>query len=544
MGNNMQNIMYKLYHIFWVIFLVVFFILLAVFRLNIKGHEVKEGYEILHQYESESNTDMSAPIWVRQVYTFNLEGAQEAYSQLMFYTVHQNVRVFLDEVCVYRMVADQIGMSGESPGCVWNQVSFSDDDNGKQVRIEITPVYKSSIDIVPNFYFGNESDIIMDVVSKELPVVFLSLLVMTTGVIYIVFVVYSFQKSTVEKNLLMLGYFALQVGMWKLADTGIIDILFPGRPVFSQIPFMALMLMCVSFSLFVKDLYSTRECMIWYVPVVAGFVNMGLTFLAQFLGVADMRQMLPLTHIEIMIICAVTGLMTIYEIRKIGFSGKLKRNVYCLAACFVGAMIDMAFFHVSNGQSSNIMGMICFTIYILVLGFSSMQDIKELMDIGIKAQRFEKMAYHDQLTGLYNRTAFAEHTTSAGFMLEKCIIIVMDLNNLKKCNDELGHDKGDIYIGECARMIRESFGDIGRCYRMGGDEFYVLLENGNLHLCKQKVQELQERVAKCTKVGNDFRMGIACGYQMYDQRMDYDINETARRADKDMYQQKFAMKEL
>jgi GGDEF domain-containing protein len=79
---------------------------------------------------------------------------------------------------------------------------------------------------------------------------------------------------------------------------------------------------------------------------------------------------------------------------------------------------------------------------------------------------------------------------------------------------------------------------------MGGDEFNVLLENGDLYLCKQRLKELQKKVADCDKVGGGFRMGIACGYKMYDRRLDYDIHETARRADKVMYQEKFAMKEL
>lgn len=544
MRDDMQNIAHKGYLIFWAIFFLLFLTLFAFFGLNINSQEVKEGYEILTDYEMTTDEDKTAPAGVREVYTFTLEGVEEAYCKLMFYSVHQNVRIFLDETCIYSMSADEIDLSGRSPGCVWNEVSFSEEDNGKDVMIVLTPVYKSAIGVIPDFYFGDQADIMQNVISKGLPIMFLCIVLIAIGVIYIFFLRCNFQKSDVEKNLLMLGCFAIQVGFWKLTDVEAVNLLFPGHPVFSQLPFMALMLMSVSFILFIKELYSTRDHFIWNLLCFAGLANMAITLLLQYLGIADMRQMLPVTHFIIITTLVIAIIMAAYEVKVIGWNRKLKYNVWCLGCCFVGTGLDIVVYYSTNGQNANMLGMLGPLLYICVLGMGSMQDVKILMNIGIKAQKYEKMAYHDQLTGLYNRTAFAEHTGNLEFNAEKCIIVVMDLNNLKTCNDKLGHDKGDIYIKECARMIQENFGDIGRCYRMGGDEFHVLIMNGDLYLCKQRIQVLKDEVAHCDKVGEGFKMGIACGYKMFDRLLDYDINETARRADKVMYQEKFAMKEL
>lgn len=539
----MQDILYKTYHIFWTIFIVLFLVLYAFFELRIYNEDVKDGYEIITDYDIYNIKDSSEPAGVRQIYGFRLTGVEESYCHLMFYSVHQNVNVYRNDVCVYRMSADEIDISGESPGCLWNEVSFAAWDNGERVKIEIIPVYESSADIVPTIYLGNKADISNDIILKGLPTIVLSLITVAFGVVYIFFILYNYKKSDLERNLLMLGYFAVQVGLWKLTDCEAITLLLPGHPAISQVPFMALMLMCVSFSLFVKEMYSTRDHVIWKVLSVYGFVNMGITILLQVLGFADMRQSLVLTHINIGLVIIIATVMSIYEMKTVGWNRKLKRNILFMGFCFIGTGVDMVVYYVANGQALTLLGMLSFMTYIFVMGFDSMQEIKNLMDIGIKAQQYEKMAYHDQLTGLFNRTAFAEHTGDMEFVAEKTIIIVMDLNNLKTCNDKLGHDKGDIYIKECARMIRESFEDIGRCYRMGGDEFHVLLTNGDLHLCKQRLQALKDRVAKCDKIAG-FHMGIACGYKMYDRLLDYDIHETARRADKVMYQEKFAMKEL
>lgn len=544
MKDDMQNIVYKGYFIFWAILFLLFLALFAFFGLDIKRQEVKEGYEILTDYQMVTETDKTAPAGVREVYSFLLEGVEEAYCKLLFYSVHQNVSVFLDETCIYSMSADEIDLSGSSPGGVWNEISFTEEDNGKSVAIVLTPVYKSAVCVTPDFYFGDEADIMQAVILKELPTMILCIVLIAFGIIYVIFCRCYFQKSDVEKNLLILGCFSIQVGLWKLMASETVNLLFQGYPVFSQLSFMALMLMSVSFILLIKELYSNRNHFIWYLLYFVGLANMTITLLLQYLGIADMRQMLPVTHFIVIATIVTAIIMAVYEVKTLGWNRKQKYNIWCLGCCFVGVGFDIAVYYSANGGNDNRLGMLGALLCICVLGIGSVREMKILMNIGIKAQKYEKMAYHDQLTGLYNRTAFAEHTGTLEFNAEKCIIIVMDLNNLKKCNDRLGHDKGDIYIKECARMIRENFDDIGRCYRMGGDEFHVLITNGDLYLCKQRIQALKDEVARCDKVGDGFKMGIACGFKMFDRLLDYDINETARRADKVMYQEKFAMKEL
>lgn len=165
------------------------------------------------------------------------------------------------------------------------------------------------------------------------------------------------------------------------------------------------------------------------------------------------------------------------------------------------------------------------------------------MRIGMKAKRYERMAYHDQLTGLYNRTAYAEHTGAKNFVPDHSIAVMFDLNDLKKCNDTQGHEQGDRYIMCGTQFIQQAFGDIGKCYRMGGDEFCVLLEGVSLEICRERVQRLKKFVEEHNKkYPEEFPVQIACGYELYDENEDFDFGDTLRRADKMMYQEKFIMK--
>lgn len=537
-----KDIFHRACYITWTVSVVLFFMLFDYIKVNISGGQAQEHYELLTDYEVMTQTDETVPVGIRKKYTFTLKGIEDSYCELVFYCIHQNAAVYLENDCIYTMKMQDGGISGKSPGYVWNALSFSEEDNGKRVSIEITPVYSSSVEIVPIMYFGNRYDIAREIIMDSLWNLLFSVVVIALGFMYIFFVLFNNRKTSVESNLSMLGFFAIQLGLWKLSESEAINFLFAGHPALSQITFVTLMFMGISMVLYIKELYSTRENRIWYIPCVLGFVNIIVTLLLQFAGIADMRQMLPFTHAVIGVSILITIVMTVYEVRSVGWNKRLKLNIGCLAGCFVGAGIDMLFYYASKGDAPSVFSMLGFLNYILVLGISSMQEVKELMQFGIKAQKYEQLAYHDQLTGLYNRTAYEEFTGSQEFDPEGCIVLIMDLNNLKSCNDVLGHDKGDIYIREAARLIKECFGTVGNCYRMGGDEFYVLMKNETADSCRERMAQLQERIAMCGAVGEHFKMGIACGFKIYDRCMDRNISETARRADKAMYQDKFAMK--
>jgi diguanylate cyclase len=102
----------------------------------------------------------------------------------------------------------------------------------------------------------------------------------------------------------------------------------------------------------------------------------------------------------------------------------------------------------------------------------------------------------DELTGIYNRTALRsafqrmeedQSGTSYAF-------IMIDLDNFKKLNDTLGHDRGDQCLREFGKVLKRRCAD-GAVFRFGGDEFCVLFQN----------QTTSEIKLICEKIQNDLR---------------------------------------
>ncbi|MBQ2890161.1 MAG: GGDEF domain-containing protein, partial [Clostridia bacterium] len=88
-----------------------------------------------------------------------------------------------------------------------------------------------------------------------------------------------------------------------------------------------------------------------------------------------------------------------------------------------------------------------------------------------------KMAYTDDLTGLYNRAAFHKHSLSfeVGGRGKDSIIVLFDVDDFKKINDTQGHLAGDEVLKEVSEILTKvfSFPDC-KVYRIGGDEFAVM----------------------------------------------------------------------
>lgn len=107
----------------------------------------------------------------------------------------------------------------------------------------------------------------------------------------------------------------------------------------------------------------------------------------------------------------------------------------------------------------------------------------------------------------------------------------------------MGHAAGDTYIQNAAQIILHVFGNCGNCYRIGGDEFCVMIQ-GNDHsdmedLFRQMQQEQDEFNAKNAIP----QIQIAYGYAEFDPETDRDIEDTRSRADDKMYQKKREIKE-
>ena len=157
--------------------------------------------------------------------------------------------------------------------------------------------------------------------------------------------------------------------------------------------------------------------------------------------------------------------------------------------------------------------------------------------------KYEQLAYHDQMTGCLNRLAWAEIIRGVDVEKNSGVVIMFDLNDLKVINDTKGHEYGDKYIIESASIMQEILGNNGSIFRVGGDEFCILMHANKLKEAEIFLARLDEAFAKYNKAHPDMPISIAYGSARFDKLTDMDLNDTRSRADSEMYHNKFKMKE-
>lgn len=162
--------------------------------------------------------------------------------------------------------------------------------------------------------------------------------------------------------------------------------------------------------------------------------------------------------------------------------------------------------------------------------------------------RLRLLSETDALTQLKNRTAF--ETKEAWFqdrINENCCpafgVIMADINNLKMINDRYGHEFGDLYIQNSCKLLNETFTN-SVIYRIGGDEFVVLLETEDYqarHILLQEINQKMEKLA-VDDLPSYERVSIAYGLAEYDPVRDKRFADVCNRADAVMYKKKASMK--
>ena len=148
------------------------------------------------------------------------------------------------------------------------------------------------------------------------------------------------------------------------------------------------------------------------------------------------------------------------------------------------------------------------------------------------AEMQTRNAHHDQLTDLQNRRAYAETIEKMSEELPPCCtVVIADINGLKEMNDARGHAAGDELIIGAAECLLRSFKGIDTVYRIGGDEFCVIITDEKWDVGKS-LNRLQEL---CKNWKGKYINGISISAGYASAKEYPDMEDLLKAADREMY---------
>ena len=183
-------------------------------------------------------------------------------------------------------------------------------------------------------------------------------------------------------------------------------------------------------------------------------------------------------------------------------------------------------------------------IKLLSAAFENMtQNLKEHE----KLQQF--LAYRDSLTGLRNTNSYKVWLTAFDKEIQEGKsdfgVLMLDINYLKETNDRYGHDVGNKLIVAAAGIVSGTF-KRSPVFRIGGDEFLVILQNRDLEELELLLKKFDTECNNESVELEDKKIpvSIAKGFAKFDAEKDSEFVDVFNRADDAMYENKRVMKGL
>ncbi len=130
------------------------------------------------------------------------------------------------------------------------------------------------------------------------------------------------------------------------------------------------------------------------------------------------------------------------------------------------------------------------------------------------AKELEVLSYRDSLTNLYNPRSYQEHMDELSRKKLPYGLIYIDLNDFKQVNDTYGHETGDALLNIVAKRLQNSIREKDRAFRIGGDEFVVVLHGSHdKKFYEEVIERMHQNVARDVVAGNvTLKVSISAGY--------------------------------
>ena len=160
----------------------------------------------------------------------------------------------------------------------------------------------------------------------------------------------------------------------------------------------------------------------------------------------------------------------------------------------------------------------------------------------IYQKKIEQQAYTDFLTGLYNRMCcerdLARYVDEARKSAKRGALLYLDLDDFKHINDGLGHQYGDVLLKAISHSLQEIEGIESTCYRMGGDEFVIIVPPEGYEKFESIISSIKEIFMKPWFLKNaDYYCTMSMGIVEFPNEGE-EVHELIKKADIAMYEAK------
>lgn len=398
--------------------------------------------------------------------------------------------------------------------------------NGSNGSYQLDDILVGRGDVVMGFHVQQE---IVGIVMIAI-MFFLSFVALVTGIYLKHF------KLNSTRFLNIAAFLALS-GIWFLSDSALAQEYTSFPALTGMISFYAFMLMSVPMVHFVKNTLKFEKYKVLDVINLLFYANALIQGILNKCLKIHMVHMLFVTHVLLFIAVITIVVLMIEEYRRTKDSElKIIMNAFGIMA--VAGVLSLCMYWKLEIPFYGTIFEVGVLIFEQLLLTSIFVNLVEQAKTRSELEVYERLLKEDRMTGINNRTAFEEQLQDIedhAQDYDNAALIFMDVDGLKNTNDLYGHNAGDELIISAALCIKNVFATYGKCYRIGGDEFCVLIFD-SIENMDELLKQMDQEIIKYNR-NNRYYLSIARGVSFLKdtEGKQKKISDWKYEADQDMY---------
>ncbi len=484
--------------------------------------------------------------------TYKLSKYDISHPGIIFDTWHCVTEVYIDGKKLYSW-GDKYYKNNHMLGAMRHKLTLPNDYEDKILNISLIATEKNAMTQFYSIIVSDLGDETNFWFNRSLLLIFSATIFLISGMIIFIFGYIMLLNHNKFISALMLGISFQLMGIYFLCRAHVIELIIPDPMIYNQIEFLSLYLLPLSviiYSFNITEKTKSNKILVFYRFYILIYI----------LGIISAIIIHNNTYIHYpnflflyYFITLISYLIAIVSLRKEDHSKiDIKLTILALQVFFVGSLLSLIAFHTKGFPVINetfklwktydfILTISSFGMLILFfIGFYF--TIKNSFILQFENEKLHYMAHYDALTMLRNKRSFDEqlHKLNTTNELTNYGFIVIDLNDLKVTNDSLGHKFGDEMIRGVANSLLKIPEDLAISYRIGGDEFAVIIYDSVNN--KNIIKDFNESIDLYNKSIATFQISVALGSASKDEIPNSDSYSILDLADKRMYQRKQIMK--
>lgn len=466
---------------------------------------------------------------------------------LTFLVYHSAIRVEIEDTQIYEYGRSYLDIDW-LVGSGYHVVHLPDDAGGKEIRVTLTVGEPNAFTSLLAPVFCETGRVYPEFAHKHMVTVFICIFLTLLGAILALVSAGAMFYNRVFVRVLYIGLFSFLMGIWSMCNMKVLQIFSVDLAANTTVEYMSLYIAPIVFFCMVEEI--NQNAGLWRRRIIraVGVVMMAFTVLAialHFTNTLHFPRLLGCFHVLGGISLLIVAICSIEK----GKKRDLSERALLFGILLLGSSValDLVRFNIQKYMLQDEKWLtvsvipIGTLIFVIMLLISYMYYFYRMIVTKAKQDWLEKHAYYDELCHIFNRVKCNEVFAELDETKKSYALINMDLNGLKAINDTYGHLKGDLLLQEFAAIIQKAFEKTGEVYRMGGDEFLVIVPG-------RKIPQISGAVAKMEALEQersaalDFTIDASYGIAKSDECSPSKTKDIYALADQRMYAMKVEKK--